>query len=99
MELKNKVLAGGALCGTLALDAEYAKTADKVLTASKIDEVVAGLGKFFAGKSAGTYDLAANAEERTFCSCCGFEKYAERSLGKNESGRLCNGKCLLHCRG
>lgn len=72
MELKNKVLAGGALCGTLALDTEYAKTADKVLTASKIDDVVAGLGKFFAGKPAGAYDLTVS-EERTFANAAALK--------------------------
>lgn len=31
MELKNKILVGGALCGALALNTEYAKQADEIL--------------------------------------------------------------------
>lgn len=83
MELKNKILVGGALCGALALNTEYAKQADEILNNPESDlakrewaenakteasivgmtlvgGVVVGLGKVFANKTAGAYDLPAN---------------------------------------
>lgn len=65
MDLKNKVLVGGSLCGALALDAEYTVQTDEFLKNQDvgrmtIEQIAGKLGKMLAVKNQGAFDMSAN---------------------------------------